>query len=110
MQRQRFWIERVFQDAKNEAGLDEYQARSWRAWYHRVALVIMAMLFLLRKRLEQAEGLPLLSTRDVKILPRRDADLDEVIRQMQSRHRQRQAAIDSSYRTQRRRPGSTGRN
>lgn len=31
MQRQRYWVERAFQEAKNEAGLDEYQARSWQA-------------------------------------------------------------------------------
>jgi SRSO17 transposase len=114
-QRQRYWIERVFQDAKNEAGLDEYQARSWQAWYHHAALVMMAMLFLLRERLEQAENLPLLSARDVKLLlarflPRRDADLDEVVRQMQRRHRQRQASIDSAYRTRRRRAQPLGRN
>lgn len=114
-QRQRYWIERVFQDAKNEAGLDEYQARSWHAWYHHVALVMMAMLFLLRERLEQADNLPLLTTRDVKLLlarflPRRDADLDEVVRQMHRRHRQRQAAIDSAYRTRRRRAQSLGGN
>lgn len=111
MQRQRYWVERLFQEAKNEAGLDEYQTRSWRAWYHHVALVMMAMLFLLRERIEQTEDLPLLSTRDVKILlarflPRRDADPEEVIRQMQRRHRQRQASIDSAYRRQRRRARS----
>lgn len=108
MQRQRYWVERIFQDAKNEAGLDEYQARGWRAWNHHVALVMMAMLFLLRERLEHTEDLPLLSARDVKILlarvlPRRDLDLDEVIRQMQVRHKRRQSAIDSAYRIQRRR-------
>lgn len=106
IQRQRYWVERLFQDAKNEAGLDEYQARGWRAWYHHVALVMMAMLFLLRERLEQAQALPLLSVRDVKILlarflPRRDFDFDELIRQMHKRHKQRQAAIDSANRRQR---------
>jgi len=45
MQRQRYWIERAFQEAKNEAGMDEYQARSWQAWYHHMALVMMALLF-----------------------------------------------------------------
>lgn len=108
MQRQRFWIERLFQDAKNEAGLDEYQARGWLAWYHHVALVMMAMLFLLRERLEHAENVPLLSARDVKLLlvhflPRGDAGLEEVLRQMRKRHRQREAAIESAYRDQRRR-------
>ena len=112
MQRQRYWVERIFQDTKNEAGLDEYQARGWRAWYHHVALVMMAMLFLLRERLEHEQALPLLSARDVKILlarflPRRDVGFDELIRQMQVRHRQRQSAIDSAYRRQRRRATST---
>lgn len=106
IQRQRYWVERIFQDAKNEAGMDEYQARSWMAWYHHTALVMMAMLFLLRERLEQSDDLPLLSARDVKILlarvlPRRDADPQELIRQLQARHRQRQSSIDSAYRRSR---------
>lgn len=61
MQRQRHWVERAFQEAKNEAGLDEYQARSWQAWYHHAALVMMALLLLLRERQLQKEALPLLS-------------------------------------------------
>jgi len=105
MQRQRYWVERAFQEAKNEAGMDEYQARSWQAWYHHMALVMMALLFLLRERQLQREALPLLSAGDVKILlarvlPRRDEDPEEIIRQIQQRHRQRQAAIDSAYRRQ----------
>lgn len=105
MQRQRYWVERAFQEAKNEAGLDEYQARSWQAWHHHVALVMMALLFLLRERQLQKEALPLLSARDVKLLlaqtlPRNDQDPDDIIRQIEQRHRQRQAAIDSAYRRQ----------
>jgi hypothetical protein len=106
MQRQRYWVERAFQEAKNEAGMDEYQARSWQAWYHHVALVMMALLFLLRERQLQKEALPLLSAGDIKVLlarvlPRRDQDPEEIIRQIQLRHQQRQAAIDSAYRRQR---------
>jgi hypothetical protein len=33
-------------------------------------------------------------------LPRRDTTLKEVLRQMEARHRKRQAAIDSAYRQQ----------
>lgn len=105
MQRQRYWVERAFQEAKNEAGLDEYQARSWQAWHHHVALVMMALLFLVRERQFQKEELPLLSAGDIKVLlarvlPRRDQDPEEIIRQIQRRHRQRQAAIDSAYQRQ----------
>jgi SRSO17 transposase len=113
LQRQRYWIERAFQDAKNEAGMDEYQARGWNAWYHHMALVMMAMLFLLRERILlrertlQQDAYPLLSTADVKILlarllPRRDLDFDEVIRQLQRRHAQRESAINSAWRRRRR--------
>jgi SRSO17 transposase len=105
MQRQRYWVERAFQEAKNEAGLDEYQARSWQAWHHHVALVMMALLFLLRERQLQQNELPLLSAGDIKVLlaqllPRRDRDPEEIIRQIHRRHRQRQAAIDSAYQRQ----------
>jgi SRSO17 transposase len=105
MQRQRYWIERAFQEAKNEAGMDEYQARSWQAWYHHMALVMMALLFLLREKLLHSESFPLLSASDVKLLlarflPRRDIDPEEAIRQIQLRHRQRQSATDSAYRKQ----------
>jgi SRSO17 transposase len=105
MQRQRYWVERAFQEAKNEAGMDEYQARSWQSWYHHMALVMMALLFLLRERQLQKQALPLLSAADVKILlarvlPRNDQDPEDIIRQIEQRHRQRQAAIDSAYRRQ----------
>jgi len=111
MQRQRYWVERAFQEAKSEAGLDEYQARSWQAWHHHVALVMMALLFLLRERQIQSEALPLLSTRDVKVLlaktlPRQDQTLEEIVRQMQLRHQQRQTVIDSAYRRQKISPGN----
>lgn len=112
MQRQRYWVERAFQEAKNEAGMDEYQARSWQAWYHHMALVMMALLFILKEKQLQSEALPLLSATDVKhllvrLLPRRDLDIEESIRQVQSRHRQRQAAIDSASRRQQESRAST---
>lgn len=105
MQAQRFWIERALQDAKSEAGLADYQARKWRAWHHHMALVMMAMLFMLEERILQKDNHPLLSCSDIEsllrtFLPRRDIAHDEVIRQMEKRHRKRQAAIDAQYRKQ----------
>lgn len=38
----RWRIEECFQQAKNEAGLDHYQVRSWRAWYAHVTLSMLA--------------------------------------------------------------------
>lgn len=101
-QGQRFWIERSFQDGKSHVGLDHYQARGWKAWHHHMALVMMAMLFMLKERIEHRQEIPMLSCADIEILlaqflPRRDRDDDEVIRQMELRHRKRRASIHSAY-------------
>jgi SRSO17 transposase len=105
MQRQRFWIERSFEDAKSEGGLADYQVRGWRAWHHHMALVMMAMLFMLEERLSQKESHPLLSCSDIEILlaqflPRRDVTVEEVVRQMEARHEARRKAIEAAYRRQ----------
>jgi hypothetical protein len=102
MQGQRYWVERTFQDGKSQAGLGHYQARGWRSWHHHMGLVMMAMLFMLKERTASRDTYPLLSCADVEtllahVLPRRDVDLDEVIRQLEVRHHRRQAPIDSAY-------------
>jgi hypothetical protein len=38
----RWRIEECFQQAKNEAGLDHYQVRTWRAWYAHITLSMLA--------------------------------------------------------------------
>jgi len=106
MQGQRYFVERSFQDAKESAGMDQYQIRGWQAWHHHMALVMMSMLFMLETRLDQKEQHPLLSCPDIAtllahFLPRRDVTPEEVLRQMEVRHRQRQASIDSAYARQR---------
>ena len=102
MQGQRFFVERTFQDAKESAGMDQYQIRGWLAWHHHISLVMMSTLFMLETRMQHKEAHPLLSCPDIAtllthFLPRKDADPEEVLRQMEVRHRQRQASIDSAY-------------
>jgi SRSO17 transposase len=94
---QRFWIERTFEDGKKEAGLADYQVRLWLAWQHHISLVMMVMLFMTRQRMIQADAYPLLSCFDIRcllahFLPRRDVGEEEILRQMEVRHRKRQAA------------------
>jgi SRSO17 transposase len=106
MQGQRYWIERALQNAKQDLGLGDYQGRGWRGWHHHMALVMMAMLFMLEERLLHQETRPLLSGTDIRallnhFLPRRDTTFEEVLRQMELRHRKRQAGIDSANRKQR---------
>lgn len=102
MQGQRYFVERSFQDAKESVGMDHYQIRGWRAWHHHMAMVMMSMLFMLETRMEQKESCPLLSCPDIAtllahFLPRRDVNPEEALRQMEVRHRQRQASIASAY-------------
>ncbi len=99
-QRQRYWVERVFEDAKGTCGLADYQVQKWSGWHHHIALVMMAMLFMLSERVAQKEVNPLLSCADIEALlvhylPRRDLTEAEVIRQVRARHRRRAQAIRS---------------
>jgi SRSO17 transposase len=90
----RYFVERAFQDAKSHAGMGQYQVRGWRAWHHHMALVSLAMLFILEERLLQRKTAPLLSAGDiVEILdwyltkPRTEREILETVRR---RHRQRE--------------------
>lgn len=105
MQHQRYWVERVFEDAKSECGMADYQVRKWSAWHHHMALVIMAMVFMLSERIYHKDTYPLLSCADIeellaRFLPRRDVSKEEVILQLEKRHHQRQKAINSHTRCQ----------
>jgi len=42
----RWTIERAFEEAKGEVGLDEYEVRSWTGWYRHITLALLAHAFL----------------------------------------------------------------
>ena len=67
-QMQRYFIERAFQNAKEQLGLHQYQVRSWKAWYHHVALTLMALHFILEVQQESSEEIPLISVPDIKLI------------------------------------------
>jgi SRSO17 transposase len=67
-QMQRYWIERLFQEAKQQLGLHQNQTRHWPAWQHHVALTMMALHFLLEAQLEGHETIPYLSFASLKLL------------------------------------------
>ena len=59
----RWAIEECFQTAKNEAGLDHYQVRGYRAWYAHITLAMLAAAYLAATRTQEAEkGDPLPTT------------------------------------------------
>ena len=95
MQAQRYWVERSFQDAKSEFSMSDDQVRKWTGWYHHMALVMLAMSFIVRERLLNRLDYPLLSCRDVRLLiiallSRDKPFIDKRLQQMKIRHQQRQ--------------------
>ncbi len=103
-QRQRYWVERSFQDAKSECGMADYQVRKWSAWHHHMALVMMTMLFMLGEKIQVHNECPMLTCADIEdllvhFLPRRDVTKTEVIRQLEFRHKMRKKAKEDHTET-----------
>lgn len=100
IQGQRYWVERALQDAKSHSGLGDYQVRGWLGWHHHMAIVLMAMLFMLEERVRHGVTAPMLSTADIEkvlkhYLPRRDASEKELFRLLQESHVRRERATAS---------------
>ena len=105
MDRQRYWIERSFQDVKNEVGMDEYQVRKYDAFYHHMSLSMLAYLFLTEERMRFNTNIELLSCADIKkflefLIPNKAKTLEELYIQMKIRHKKRQASTKSAFRRQ----------
>jgi SRSO17 transposase len=103
-QSQRYWVERTFDDAKNELGMSDYQIRKWNGWHHHHSLVLMASLFLLKQKIEYKQEAPLMSVRDTRILVivslfGTQKDIEMRLAQMKTRHKTRQYDIDRYYKT-----------
>ena len=91
---QRYFVERSFQEAKQEAGMSQYQVRGWLAWHHHMAIVMMALHFILSEKMLFKDRLPLLSAYDVREVilntyPKKGAAEKEIMEQMHKRHQQR---------------------
>lgn len=98
----RYWVERCFDDCKNELGMSGYQVTGWLAWQHHMALVMMASLYILTLKLENQDEMPLLSVRDARLLVialafATQKEVDLCLEHIRIRHRQRQADIDRYY-------------
>jgi len=77
----RYFVERIIQDGKDEAGADEFQAQKYLAWEHHTALTACALWFIATTKLDWAkdclrdpelaqqleiEALPALSTANIR--------------------------------------------
>ena len=103
MQGERFWIEDTFHNGKGSLGMADYQTRKWRSWHHHMALVAMALQFMLEERVTLHEIDPLISCNDIVeilawLLPKQAVSTEDIIDQILKRHRQRQESIDFAHR------------
>ena len=101
-QAQRYWVERCFDDAKNELGMSDYQVRKWLGWHHHHALVMMACVFLLKERRAHETDVPLMSVRDARLLIvarlfGTDAEVERRLEQMFRRHEKRKKSLAWYY-------------
>ncbi len=102
---QRYWVERTFDNAKNELGMSDYQTRKWKSWQHHHSLVMLASLFIMRQQIDFESEVPLLSFRDARILVvlqvfGTEEDVELRLNQMEKRHKKRKYDIDRYYRKQ----------
>ncbi len=105
MSHSRYWIERAIQDAKGEAGMDEYQLRGWQGWHRHMTMTFLAMLFLMELHLDWKPKASFLSLKDIReilevILPKRKFDSYEVIELIKQKHKARYSARCSHKRKQ----------
>ena len=94
MQSQRYFVERSFQDVKQDAAMSDYQVRGWLGWHHHMVLVMMAQHYVLTEKIRYKEEYPLLSAYDIKEIimmtyATKGSDSGVIIAQMQCRHKQR---------------------
>jgi SRSO17 transposase len=91
MQGQRYWVERSFEEEKQNCGMADYQHRRWLSWYHHMALVMMALLFMMMEKIENRDETPLLTGRDISELLtfylQKPPTEEEVFRRIEIRHK-----------------------
>jgi SRSO17 transposase len=105
MKCRRYWVERALEDAKGEAGLDQYQVRGWTGWHHHMTMTLLAMLFLLQLTLNFREKAPMLTLQDAReileeFLPRKSYSPSEFIKVLAQKHQARLSARKSHAKKQ----------
>lgn len=105
--RNRYWIERCFQDGKTSVGMADYQVRKWKSWQHHITLCMLALLFMLTLKGITAKHMPQLSCEDILLvmdhfLPKRILTDQDLIVAINKRHQQRLNAEISALNCQKR--------
>ncbi|MDZ4667736.1 MAG: hypothetical protein SGJ00_07615 [bacterium] len=82
--------------------MSEYQVRGWLAWHHHMAMVMMAMHFILIEKIYLKEELSLLIAYDIReimlnVYPKKGMSEEDVMNQINIRHKQKLADIEKNY-------------
>ena len=59
MQGQRIYVERVFEEGKNQVGMGDYQVRSWEGFHRHITLSFLALYVIMKMKLKTLEKLEL---------------------------------------------------
>jgi SRSO17 transposase len=99
----RHFVERTFEDGKSHVGMGDYQMRKWLGWQHHMALVGLALLFVMEERLLAEKAAPFLSVRDVVELMDwyflKHPSLEEIQAVMSRRHQKRKTVMEEKMRS-----------
>jgi SRSO17 transposase len=91
MHGQRYFIERSFQEAKQQLGMREYQVRGYEGWHKHMAMISLAMLFLqLEKKkymdLDLIPSIPLLAEIVKILIPQKILSLNDLLTKVRNTH------------------------
>lgn len=95
MQAQRYFVERTFQEFKQDIGMHEYQVRGWLALHHHLSLCVLIQLYILKEKRLFKDKIPELSAYDLRQImivthaTKHTENPDIVFNQMYERHQKR---------------------
>jgi SRSO17 transposase len=102
MQGQCYLTEYIFQDAKAQHGMGQYQAKGWRSWHHYMSMIMLSMLFKLQQQFKESGEDQLLSRCNIMTwlnhyLHHRKISEEELYNLLKRRHEKRQRTMQTAY-------------
>ncbi len=102
MQCKRYYIERAFQDNKQQVGLNQYQVRKYDAWYRHMVLCMMTMQFINEEKLKNNKKLQYMTAKDIKVmlayhLDKRQKDFDELVQSIVKKNKKESQMLKYYY-------------
>lgn len=102
MQCKRYFIERAFQDNKQQIGLNQYQVRKYDAWYRHMVLCMMTMQFINEEKLKNNKKLQYLTAKDIKVmlvyyLDKRQKDFETLVKDIVKKNKKESQMLKYYY-------------